>query len=64
MQIILRLLRLLHWQVGSFPPAPPGKQMENFTMDESGRHYLHLLSNLNAAKTELIRGYVSPRGDS
>ena len=36
--------------------------MENFTMDGSGRHHLHLLSKLNAAKTTPIRGYVPPEG--
>ena len=31
-------------------------------MDGSGRHHLHLLSKLNAAKTKPIRGYVPPEG--
>ena len=25
------LLPLLHWQVGSLPPAPPGKPQSNYT---------------------------------
>ena len=46
------LLCLLHWQVGSLPPAPPGKPLFSLTADYSGHKNLENIYNL------LIRAFI------